>query len=78
MFKSDDMLVKGQLLMLCLSGQALAVAERLEEEKKIAREFEAIKMKLETVFNSDADKECRQEEFEKCHLEINETEDEFM
>ena len=30
----DDDLVKGQLLMLCLYGQALAVAERLEEEQK--------------------------------------------
>ena len=32
--KSDDELVKDQLFMLCLCGQALAVAERLEEEKK--------------------------------------------
>ena len=51
-----DDLVKGQLMMLSLSGQALAVTERFEEEKKEAQNFPAIKAKLEVVFNSDADK----------------------
>ena len=32
--KKDDDLIKGQVLMMCLSSQALAVAEQLEEEKK--------------------------------------------
>lgn len=76
--KSGDDLVKGQLMMLSLSGQALAVAERFEEEKNTAQNFTAIKGKLETVFNSDADKQCKQEEFEKRHLRIDETEEELM
>ena len=75
--KKDD-LVKGQLLMLCLCGQALAVAERFEEEKKEAQKFADLVTKLKAVFNSEADKEYKQEEFEKRHLELNETEDEFM
>lgn len=76
--KSEDPLVKGQLLMLCLTGQALAIGERLEEEKKTPQKFEDIKTKLQGIFHSDADRECKQEEFEKCHLEITESEDEFM
>ena len=64
--------------MLCLCGEALAVAERFEVEKRTAQFFDAIKGKLEGVFNSDADKKYKQEEFEKSDLEINETEDEFM
>ena len=76
--KSDDDLVKGQLLMLCLDGQALAVADRLEQEKKASQKFKDLKAKLEEVFNSDADKEHKQELFEKRHQEIGETEDEFM
>ena len=31
--RAEDELVKGQLLVLCLTGQALAVVEQLEEEK---------------------------------------------
>ena len=76
--KTDDDLVKGQLLMLCLCGQALAVAERLEEEKQTPQNFTDLKTKLEAVFNSDADREHKQDEFEKRHININETEDEFM
>ena len=78
--KSDDDLVKGQLLMLCLDGQALAVADRFEQEKKASQNFKDLKEKLEEVFNSDADKEHKQELFEKRHQEIGEREDfmEFM
>lgn len=75
--KSDD-LVKGQLLLLCLGGQALAVAERFEEEKKQPQNFTALVARLKEVFNSEADREFKQEEFEKRHLQINETEDDFM
>ena len=57
--KPTDDLVKGQLMVLSLSGQALAVAERFEEEKKEAQSFTAIKEKLEAVFNSDADKQIK-------------------
>ena len=76
--KSDDDLVKGQLLLLCLCGQALSVAERLEDEKKEPQEFADLKAKLVAVFNSHANRENKQEEFEKRHIEINESEDEFM
>ena len=76
--KTDDDLVKGQLLILCLCGQALAVAERLEEEKKTPQKYADLKAKLEAVFNSNADKEYKQEQFESSHQELNETEDEFM
>ncbi len=75
--KSED-LVKGQLLTLCLCGQALAVVDRFEEEQKTAQNFTAIKAKLVSVFNSDADREIMQEEFDRRHLEIDESEDEFM
>ena len=47
--KSEDDLVKGQLLMLSLSGQALAVAERLEEEKKEQQKFR-FKRKIRSSF----------------------------
>ncbi len=76
--KADDDLIKGQLLITCLCGSALAVADRLEEEKQTSQNFAALKAKLESVFNSDVDKELKQEEFEKRHLEINETEEELM
>ena len=75
--KTED-LVKGQLLLLCLSGRALAVAEGLEEEKGTPQNFTELKAKLEAVFNSAADKELKQEEFEKRHMKIDETEEEFM
>ena len=74
----DQDLVKGQLLMLCLCGQALAIADRFEQAKKTPQKFTDLKEKLETVFNSDADKEFKQEEFERRRLQLNETEDEFM
>ena len=75
--KNDD-LVKGQLLMLCLCGQALAVAERLEEEQKTPQKYSELKTRLKAVFNSEAEKELKQIQFEKRHEEIHETDDEFM
>lgn len=74
----DDDLVKGQLLTLCLCGQALAVVDRLEAEKATPQKYSEIKAKLTAVFNSAADKECKQQEFENRHLLLNESEDEFM
>ena len=41
--KKDDLL-KGQLMMLCLSGQALAVAEQLEEEKNAQQKYSEVKV----------------------------------
>ena len=75
--KSDD-LAKGRLLMLCLTGQALAVAEQLEENKKTPQKYTAIKERLEAVFNTAADHEVKQTEFERRRLNNNETEDEYM
>ena len=61
--QKDDDLIKGQLLMLCLSGQALAVAEQLEEEKKAQQKYSEIKTQLESVFETVATKESRMVEF---------------
>ena len=76
--KSEKDLIKGQLLITCLTGSALAVAERLEEEKQTAQNFTEIKAKLESVYSSEADKQLSQEKFEGRHLEIGETEEELM
>ena len=57
--ESDD-LAKGQLLMMCLTGQALAVAEQLKEEKKTAQKYSTLKERLEDVFNTAADCEAKQ------------------
>ena len=75
--KNDD-LVKGQLLMLCLVGQALAVAEQLEEEKSQQQKFSELKTRLESVFNTTANKESKMVEFENRIQRVEETEDEFM
>ena len=75
--KTED-LVKGQLLLLCLTGRALAVAEGLEEQEGAQQTFTQITTKLKAVFESEADKELKQEEFNKRHMKIEETEEEFM
>ena len=62
--------------MLCFTGQALAVAEQLEENKKTPQKYTAIKERLEAVFNTAADHEVKQTEFERRSLNNNETEDE--
>ena len=74
----DDDLVKGQLLMLCLAGQALAVAEQLEEEKNAQQKFSEIKARLETVFTTVSTREAKMVEFENRIQRIGESEDEFM
>ena len=75
--KSDD-LVKGQLLMLCLTGQAIAVAEQLEEEKKTPQKYSELKTRLESVFNTTASREAKMVEFENRIQRLEESEDEFM
>lgn len=70
--------VKAQLLMLCLNGQALAVAEQFEQENNAGQTFTALKNRLEEVFNTSANKERRMVEFENRVQKIDETEDEFM
>ena len=37
---------------MCLSGQALAVAEQLEEEKRTQQKFSELKVRLESVFTT--------------------------
>ena len=75
--KTDD-LVKGQLMMLCLTGQAIAAAEQLEEEKNAQQPYSALKVQLESVFNTTANKESRMVEFDKRCQRVEESEDEFM
>ena len=76
--KHNDDLIKGQLLMLCLDGQALAVAEHLETEKGAQQKFTEIKARLELVFSTVAIKEAKMVEFEHRIQRIEESEDEFM
>lgn len=76
--KNEDDLIKGQLLMLCLTGQSLAVAEQLEEEKKTQQKFSDLKVRLTSVFTTAAKKEAKMQEFENRIQQIEESEDEFM
>ena len=76
--QKDDDLVQGQLLMVCLDGQALAVAEQLEEEKKAQQKYSEIKVRLEAVFKTTATKEAKMVAFENRIQRLEESEDEFM
>ena len=66
---AEDDLVKGQLLVLCLTGQALAVVEQLEEEKKSQQNFPDLTKRLEDVFPTSADMETKMAEFEQ-HIQL--------
>ena len=70
--------IKGQLIMLCLSGQALAVAEQLEYECDGTQTYAQVKTRLESVFDSSAGRERRMIDFENRTQRADETEDEFM
>ena len=72
----DD--VKGQLVLLCLEGQALAVAEQLETERDGAQTFAQVVERLENVFDTAAIREQTMQLFEKCTQKVTDTEDEFM
>ena len=54
--KNEDA-TKGQIIMLCLSGQALAVAEQLVLERDGAQTFAQVQARLETVFDTVARRE---------------------
>ena len=70
----EDELVKGQLLFLCLTGQAFAVVEQLEEEKKPNRSFQIWKKGLKVSFN-----QCtKMAEFDQRIQLVTESEDEFI
>ena len=77
-YSTKNDLVKGQLFMLCLGGQALAVAEQLEEVKHAQQKFSELKAHLEVVFITTANKESKMVEFENRFQRIEESEDEFM
>ena len=72
----DD--IKGQVIMLCLEGQALAVAEQLEYERDGLQTFNNVKTRLESVFDTSAGRELRMQEFENRMQRVDESEDEFM
>ena len=74
----DEDNVKGQLVMLCLSGQALAVAEQLDAETDGDLLLTAVRQRLETVFNTAAIREQKMVLFENRTQKLNESEDEFM
>ena len=75
--KTDD-LVKGQLLMLFVSGQAKAVLEELEEDKEQPQKYTAQVARLKQVFDTAANREEKMAAFEVRFQQIEETEDEFM
>ena len=75
--KTDD-LVKGQIMMTCLTGQAMAAAENLELRKSAQQKYSELKTELESVFNSAASREARMIEFDNRIQRVNESEDEFM
>ena len=70
--------IKGQLILLCLEGQALAVAEQLEYEKEGAQTFTEVKDRLDSVFDTSAGREQKMTVFEKRIQQVNESEDKFM
>ena len=72
----DDMM--GRLIMLCLDGQALAIAEQLEYEKDGQQKFTEVKARLENVFDSNASREQKMADFESRTQLIDESEDKFM
>ena len=63
----DDDLVQRQLLMLCLSGQAMAVAERPGDTKSAQQKYAELETHLKSVFKSDADKEVKDQQLDKRH-----------
>ena len=62
--------------MMCLSGQALAVAEQLEEEKKTPQKFSELEVRLESVFTTMAGSKIGWNL--KTEFRIQESKDEFM
>ena len=72
----DD--VRGKLIMLCLTGQALAVAEQLEHERNGEQTYEHVRVRLESVFDSSAKREQQMDLFEKRMLLVGESVDQFM
>ena len=70
--------VKGQLLLICCTGQAKAILENYEEEQGAAQNYTALKAALENHYNTTAIKEEKMIEFETRTQKLDETEEEFM
>ena len=70
--------VKGRLIMLCLSGQALAVAEQLANELEGAQTLAQVVQRLESVFDTAATREQKMVCSENRVQRYGESEDEFM
>ena len=76
--KTDD-LVKGQLLMLFVEGQAEAILEELEENNDGApQNYTNCVDTLKSRFYTPATRESKMVEFETRTQQFHETEDEFM
>ena len=73
-----DNLIQGQLLMLSVEGRALAILERLKNEKGSQMKYSDLKKALKAVFDSPADREAHTTTFETRLQGLNETEEEFM
>ena len=65
-----DNAVKGQLLMLCVAGQAKAILENFEEDQNGAQGYNALKGELEKHYNTTAIKEGKMREFEEKGKQI--------
>ena len=70
--------IKGQLILLCLEGQALAIGEQLEYEREGAQTFTEVKDRLDGVFDTSAGRETKMTAFENRIQQVGESEDAFM
>lgn len=75
--KTDD-LVKGQLLMMFVEGQAKAILEEFEEEKGTPQNYTALVQKLKSYFDTVASRETKMAAFESRTQNLDESEEEFM
>ena len=74
--EEDD--VKGKLVILCLTGQALAVVEQLSNELEGAQTLAQVRARLESVFDTPATREQKMVSFDNRVLKVDESLDEFM
>ena len=75
--KGDDV-IKGQLLMLSVEGQAKAVLEEVEEQHEAPQRYSDSVRLLKARFNTIATREASMVEFETRTQQLEESEDEFM
>ena len=75
--KEDD-LVRGQILLLCVSGRAKACLDQFEDSKQEPQKFSALKEQLKAIFDSPSDREAKMADFEQRIQNIDESEEEFM